>query len=1040
MPLSYKVIVLSLVLFLLVFQVNAKSHQTYFFEKVGTEEEIPSVGILDLHEDKDGLLWLATQAGLVRYDGYQFLRFFPEPHKPDSLKDELVYMIAEDSQERLYLGHHSNGFSVFNKKNSQFTHYNTNTKIKTSHNKVYSIVPLHTQEILIATSGSIDIFNPEKEIITSFMPKGVQTFKPRSATLDITDKNIVWIATKKALWKFNIFDKSFALNTTFSVDLGTRYIKQISNNEIWLTTYLEGVYRVNITKKQITPLLKSANYVLDILQVNQDEFWLMSHDTGVLRINSAGQQLDILTATPFDDHSISHNQVSSAIKLKSGVIFVGTWGYGLNRHTPNNTLLNSYFLGPNNSFPFSVISLEEFQEEKLLLGTNKGVAILDLKSGKYLNSANFFKADSLMNEARVFGFLKLDSNTMWIATSKGLFEYKINSRELTYHLLAPKQYGIPMALGLSTVPDTLILRSTSHIYLYNMKTKEITDITKIDDSGKKMAVGVPKAMYTSKYGNTFINSKVALWYLPKGESELKNINVPAHLIGELKSMSEYNDELWLTTEKGFYRIDEQKLKQPVLNSGRFSFANNIAPNTGNFHFDKQGRLWSASYLIDHKIKKVYELDKKNGVDLGANWTGSKLKMKDGRIAFGGSKGVLIISPGNHTPNTYRPKVVLTNHWLNGKQGLAPYEDNLSVENFKSIRFEFSALDYAAPTKISYQYKLEGYDTDWQASTAKNRLASYTNLAPGTYTLKVKSTNREGDWGAVTDLAKLNVLPKYYQTWWFKLIVLSIFLFFFYKIIQHRLSLKFKTQQKKSEQRLALERAEMMAELVVKKDKLLADVSHELRTPLTVLKLQIESLQHNLEDDVQASYQEIDNKLTDIGTLINDIYQLAQSDIGALKLQLSNEDISTLLNTWQTEFQLLVNNHALTYQFDNQLRHSVNLVLDTSRVKQVLTNLLHNSCSYTDAPGKILMTLSSDENSVYLSIEDSSPSVPVEEQDLIFERLYRVEQSRSRATGGSGLGLAICRSIIEAHNSLITAKPSPLGGLKIQITIPKIKID
>lgn len=230
-------------------------------------------------------------------------------------------------------------------------------------------------------------------------------------------------------------------------------------------------------------------------------------------------------------------------------------------------------------------------------------------------------------------------------------------------------------------------------------------------------------------------------------------------------------------------------------------------------------------------------------------------------------------------------------------------------------------------------------------------------------------------------------------------------------------------------------SQLQAKTIIDKNKLLADVSHELRTPLTVLKLQVESLQHNLEDDVEASYQALDDKISDISRLISDIYQLAKSDTGALELNFYEVEFPEVINNYVNEFELLTTSNDLTWQFNNQIDHPVFINADSDRIKQVLSNLINNSVKYTDKPGKIELTTYSELGQLFIIIEDSSPSVPQVLHSQIFERLYRLEESRNRETGGSGLGLAICKSLIEAHNGIIAANTSKLGGLKVTIQLP-----
>jgi len=229
--------------------------------------------------------------------------------------------------------------------------------------------------------------------------------------------------------------------------------------------------------------------------------------------------------------------------------------------------------------------------------------------------------------------------------------------------------------------------------------------------------------------------------------------------------------------------------------------------------------------------------------------------------------------------------------------------------------------------------------------------------------------------------------------------------------------------------------EASALLLEQKNQLLADVSHELATPLTVLKLQVESLKDDLEEDVQVTYNALDSKLDDIQHLISDIHQLAQSDVGVLDLNIECYEFNKILDHWQGEFAEFVTQNKLTFEIENNLPKTFMVSFDREKIKQVVTNLLANSAKYTDKPGKTKLSVSIKEKALLLCLEDSAPSVSDEELIDIFERLYRVESSRSRETGGSGLGLAICKSLIKAHDGTIWADQSQLGGLKISIVLP-----
>ena len=218
----------------------------------------------------------------------------------------------------------------------------------------------------------------------------------------------------------------------------------------------------------------------------------------------------------------------------------------------------------------------------------------------------------------------------------------------------------------------------------------------------------------------------------------------------------------------------------------------------------------------------------------------------------------------------------------------------------------------------------------------------------------------------------------------------------------------------------------------KKTRLFSDISHELRTPLSVLKLQVEGLEHDLVDDPKQTYELMQAKLTSINHLISDISQLALADAGELSLGFEPVLVREYFSKWCIDAASLANEKGLEFDFDIDLKEDDVCYMDPERIKQVLNNLLSNSCRYTDAPGKIEFKASISRGNLHWFIQDSSPGLLPEQLEQIFERLYRVDKSRSRKSGGSGLGLSICKSLVEAHHGTISAKQSDLGGVCVHV--------
>jgi len=232
-------------------------------------------------------------------------------------------------------------------------------------------------------------------------------------------------------------------------------------------------------------------------------------------------------------------------------------------------------------------------------------------------------------------------------------------------------------------------------------------------------------------------------------------------------------------------------------------------------------------------------------------------------------------------------------------------------------------------------------------------------------------------------------------------------------------------------------AHYLDEILHKKTQLLADISHELRTPLAVLKADIEAMEDGINSQ-EESYPVLHQKLKQFDRLIEDIYLISQSDSQQLPLYNETISLSELADELQRSFYPLAEAKGLKLTLDKLLTIDCTVEGDWQRLMLVFGNLLQNSIHYTDDGGQIEVSSQLVAAGVEVTVHDSPPGVPEHEQQRLFERLYRVESSRSRSTSGSGLGLAICKAIIEAHSGTINIASSPLGGLAITSCLPFVQ--
>lgn len=213
-----------------------------------------------------------------------------------------------------------------------------------------------------------------------------------------------------------------------------------------------------------------------------------------------------------------------------------------------------------------------------------------------------------------------------------------------------------------------------------------------------------------------------------------------------------------------------------------------------------------------------------------------------------------------------------------------------------------------------------------------------------------------------------------------------------------------------------------------------DIAHELRTPLAILRGEIEAIQDGVSDSSPQTLQSLHQETLHLQRLVDDLYTLSMSDNGSLTYQKTELDFNELIRDSLAQFenQFTKQNIAIQVELPDK---PVSFHGDSQRLQQLIQNLLKNSLRYTDTPGKLLIQLQQENQRIRLTIDDSAPGVPNESLPRLFERLYRVENSRNRATGGAGIGLSICYNIVQAHAGKISASHSTLGGLNITMTFP-----
>lgn len=216
---------------------------------------------------------------------------------------------------------------------------------------------------------------------------------------------------------------------------------------------------------------------------------------------------------------------------------------------------------------------------------------------------------------------------------------------------------------------------------------------------------------------------------------------------------------------------------------------------------------------------------------------------------------------------------------------------------------------------------------------------------------------------------------------------------------------------------------------------ISDISHELRTPVAILEGEIFAILDGIRQPNTKEMESLAAEIKRLGRLINDLHQLSKSDAGDLSYRMAPIEITDVLAQSLQTFERRMKDANLKCDLHIE-QEDAQIFGDESRLIQLFGNLLENSCRYTDDPGEIRIEVSGDKKNIKVILSDSAPGVTDQELPQLFDRLYRVEQSRNRASGGSGLGLSICENIAQAHGAVLEVDHSDLGGLKMTCTFPR----
>ncbi len=757
---------------------------------------IPRGVVATMAQDKAGFLWIATGDGLVRYDGYSFRP--QELDSPDPATRNLGWIRAllPARDGRLWIGTESLGLAAYDPATDRVTVYRNNATKSDTAPTIRALAEDHEGAIWIGSvGGGLDRQDPASASITHYGHTGLPGSLPddRVLSLLVDRQGTLWVGTWRGLSRRQRGSDSF--EPVFSggaASLGDSIIETLfeaSDGRIWagtqggaLAIMDPGTAQGTLLKQPADPTRTFGGAVSSFAESPGGDVWV-GRATGIEMYDARdGRLLRRLRHDQRKPAGLAANEVTTLLRDRAGWIWVGGLGLGLQRHNPKNLSIRvrGADIQPGSAFeePSSRNLLALDNGDVWVAAPGTGIAVMD--SG--LRVVGSIPAPS---PGAATPMAQTRDGSVWLATESALYQYSHDRRQLR---------RLPHTAGpihrLMTSSDGSLWMGTPD-GLYRLRPGAST-LARVNQSGGHTLSGDVFTLIEGHDGTLWVGTSKGLYRMAPGDSELQAVQEQAGaglggpiVIGLL---IDHNQTLWLDTAvAGLHRMHPWDGKPARFD--RISMAHGIVgrPYGANLLEDSRGRIWTQQYVYDPATDRLDELTAADGKDFGTGWFYSYAKLKDGRLLFGGSKGMLVIKPELYEASVYSPPLVVSELRLNGeRQRIGQKLSGMRVEpEQRSFGIEFAALDYGDPGRIRYAYQLQGFDPDWINTGADYRTASYSNLRPGAYVLRVRATNRSGFWSENELAIPVRVLPAWWQQWWFRVLALGLLGAMLYVLMQLR---------------------------------------------------------------------------------------------------------------------------------------------------------------------------------------------------------------------------------------------------------------
>jgi ligand-binding sensor domain-containing protein/signal transduction histidine kinase/DNA-binding response OmpR family regulator len=1031
--------------------------ETPLFVPIDDKNTLDGGIVTALVQDKKGFIWIGTQNGLVRYDGYDFIHFKHNVQNSNSLTGDYVRSIALTDDGKIVVGTLGNGISIYDPITNNFNNFKHNPDDDSSllNNRVDAIAVDDEGGIWLGTNKGLDYLPSQNESFIHYLHNDQNSrsiINNRIRSLLVDQYGDLWIGSWGGLNKLSVKNKEIqAMFSEKQVEnsLAGKNIMRLfeaSNGAIWFGTPEHGGGWIDNGKVNWLPLPQDISnkkslshpWITGISQDFTGKIWMGTYGGGLHLIDgNSGVIASNIKHDPAIRNGLGSNEIGPLLIDDSGLLWVGTWGAGLNQYNTKNQAFHMIRHSPTQSSLLSygdVSSVMETQSGLIWVGTaGNGIDILDLNKGLIGQYRPNSKDENMLGDGGISALAQTDSGEIWVGTRQsGLHRFNQSNESFTRFTSKDGLLNNYIHIILPAENDTLWVSTSGGLNRFDIKSQQFSSVSTVEQPDTVFTEHADSLVF-DHLGNLWIGGQSGLYVLAKGETLLQRIYHDENKVNSLAHndvnslLIDNKNTLWVATNKDYQRLLSWDNGQANFESiGARLKGESSEMGQKNLVEDKQGNIWTSAFqMIDTSHWKSHTFNISDGVDLGAGWTRSYTRLKDGRLLFGGSKGLLMVEPDKRQAWDYQPNLVITQVSLDSKPISFSEHLQLSPEN-QNFSVEFSALDFSEPAKNRYAFKLAPYNKNWIEISSKHRIATYTNLDPGKYQLKIKGSNRKGEWSSKELSIDIEQQAAWFQTLIFKIILITLVVILLFLAYHLRIKQYHKRQYE-------LQTVKINAALIKKKNELFANISHEFRTPLTLVIGPVNKiLKHIKNSETKQSLQMVSLNAKRLLRMVDQLLDLARLD----NVKFEDKDVIdfgvVLKRTNDSVFSLFESKN-INASLKLGAGLIVNMGVDTA--EKIIINLISNAVKYTPTGGNIDILCHKTYGQITFSVKDNGYGIEKAQQQRIFERFVRANDQEIEHIVGAGIGLALVKELVESVNGKISVRSQLTKGSEFIVTLP-----